>query len=383
LVFLEIYKGARRSWPDSPFQGRDRFLLIGAVAGIVAVLASYAFHSYIGSFEVKYFFWLLVALLFFRGGIEKEPSAGAATRPGMKVLSALAVVAFASVHMGNSLRSLSIEARREKFGWAQNFGFYKPEEDVRGFRFRWARKHAGMVIENGSPLLVLPMLASHPDVAENPVKVRVFLSDRYFRRKILLDQVVLRSREWTDAEFLLPESGEEDTYLTFESSREWQPMRQSGVPDPRWLALGMGDYWFKYPRELPAGRIKGSQRIPAESWGGKWKARLSAEGTSFLRFKTTEKNIAVRLLVEGQKAFGEGPFIVVRLGGRVIGRTVIAQEGWTPVVFEARAEEGENVLSVEFSNDVYRPDMGQDRNVFLGDVEILYLRKKPGSSSDG
>jgi len=91
----------------------------------------------------------------------------------------------------------------------------------------------------------------------------------------------------------------------------------------------------------------------------------------------------VRLLVEGQKAFGEGPFIVVRLGGRVIGRTVIAQEGWTPVVFEARAEEGENVLSVEFSNDVYRPDMGQDRNVFLGDVEILYLRKKPGSSSDG
>ena len=240
-----------------------------------------------------------------------------------------------------------------------------------------------MVIENGSPLLVLPMLASHPDVAENPVKVRVFLSDRYFRRKILLDQVVLRSREWTDAEFLLPESGEEDTYLTFESSREWQPMRQSGVPDPRWLALGMGDYWFKYPRELPAGRIKGSQRIPAESCGWKWKARLSAEGTSFLRFKTTEKNIAVRLLVEGHKAFGEGPFIVVRLGGRVIGRTVIAQEGWTQVVFEARAEEGENVLSVEFSNDVYRPDMGQDRNVFLGDVEILYLRKKPGSSSDG
>jgi len=71
---------------------------------------------------------------------------------------------------------------------------------------------------------------------------------------------------------------------------------------------------------------------------------------------------------------------VVRLDGRVIGRTVIAEEGWTSVVFEALAEEGENVLSVEFTNDVYRPDLGQDRNVFLGETEILSLRAKPGSS---
>jgi hypothetical protein len=141
----------------------------------------------------------------------------------------------------------------------------------------------------------------------------------------------------------------------------------------------MGDYWFKYPRELPAGRISGTQRIPAKNWGGKWRDRLSAEGTSFLKFRTPERDIAVRLQVKGEKALGAGPHIVVRLGDRVIGRTVIAEEGWTSVIFEARAEEGENVLSVEFTNDVYRPDMGQDRNVFLGEVEILYLRPKPGS----
>jgi len=54
-------------------------------------------------------------------------------------------------------------------------------------------------------------------------------------------------------------------------------LRHSGVPDPRWLGLGMGDYWFTYPRDLPAERITGIQRIPAGNWEGKSKDRLSAE----------------------------------------------------------------------------------------------------------
>jgi hypothetical protein len=379
-VFLEIYRGAKRSWSSSPFQGREKFILIGAISGIAAILVGYLFHSYIGSFEVKYFFWLLVALVFFRPNQAEESASGAGGGTRRKVLSALAVLAFASVHLGNSLHSLSIEGRREKFGWAQNFGFYGPERDVRGFRFRWARKNAGLVIENGVPLLTVPMLTSHPDAEENPVRVKVFLSDRYFRRKKLFREVVLRTREWTEAEFILPASPEKNTCLIFEADREWQPLRHSGVPDPRWLGLGMGDYWFTYPRDLPAERITGIQRIPAGNWEGKSKDRLSAEGRSTLKFRTAEKDVAFRLRIRGQKAFGLGPHIVVRLGDRVIGRTVIAEEGWTLVVFEARAEEGENVLSVEFTNDVYRPDLGQDRNVFLGETEILSLRAKPGSS---
>jgi len=379
-VFLEIYRGAKRSWSASPLQGREKFILIGAVSGIAAILVGYLFHSYIGSFEVKYFFWLLVALVFFSPNPAEEPAAGAGGRTRRKVLSALAVLAFASVHLGNSLHSLSIEGRREKFGWAQNFGFYGPERDVRGFRFRWARKHAGLVIENGPAILRVPTLASHPDAEENPVRVKVFLSDRYFRRKKLLREVVLRTREWTEEEFILPASQEMNTYLIFEADREWQPLRHSGVPDPRWLGLGMGDYWFTYPRDLPAERIAGIQRIPAGNWEGKSKDRLSTEGRSTLKFRTAEKDVAFRLRIRGQKAFGLGPYIVVRLGDRVIGRTVIDEEGWTSLVFEARVEEGENVLSVEFTNDVYRPDLGQDRNVFLGETEILSLQAKPGSS---
>ncbi len=378
-VFLEISRRAKRSWRESPFQGRDRFILSGAVSGIVAIFVNYFFHSYIGSFEVKYFFWLLVALVFFSAPDKKEPPSGAENRRGLRMIPALAVVTFAFVHLWNSGHSLSIEERREKFGWAQNFGFYEQEKDDRGFRFRWARKHAGLTVDNLDRSLIVPMIASHPDVAEHPVEVKFFLSDRYFREKKPLKQVVFTDNSWMESEFVLPESPDRCFYIIFEASREWQPLKHSGVPDPRWLALATGDYWFKHPQELPEERIAEIQTLPAKNWQGRFKDKLAAAGKSFIKFKTQHKDVAVRLRVKGQKAFGLGPYIVVRLGSRIIGRAVITEEDWTSLVFKIQGEEGENVLSVEFMNDIYRPDLRQDRNVFLGDVEILDLQAKLGS----
>lgn len=378
-IFLEIGRAAKRSWEESPFQGRDKFILAGAVSGLAAMLVNSVFHSYIGSFEVKYFFWLLAALVMFGAPRQKESPAGALKRPGRRIFAALAVVAFAAVHLGNSWHSLSIEERRERFGWAQDFGFYKPESDHRGFPFRWARKQAGLAIDSRDRNLIIPMNVSHPDVAEHPVKVRVFLSDRYFRGKRLLEEVVFSNSGWMDREFILPESPDQCSYLIFDSDREWQPLQHSGVPDPRWLAWARGDIWFQYPKELAAERIAGIQKIPVENWQGKWKDRLSAGGTSFLKFQSPSGEAAFRLQIKGQKAFGLGPYIVVRLNNRIIGRTVITNEGWTSLIFEAPVEKGEKTFSVEYTNDIYRPDLGQDRNVFLGDVEILSLHPKSGS----
>ncbi|MBM3284404.1 MAG: O-antigen ligase family protein, partial [Candidatus Aminicenantes bacterium] len=44
-------------------EARPDFIAIGAAAGVAAFLVSFVFHSYIGSFEVIGFFWLLAALL--------------------------------------------------------------------------------------------------------------------------------------------------------------------------------------------------------------------------------------------------------------------------------------------------------------------------------
>ncbi|MFQ6110009.1 MAG: carbohydrate-binding domain-containing protein [Candidatus Aminicenantales bacterium] len=58
-----------------------------------------------------------------------------------------------------------------------------------------------------------------------------------------------------------------------------------------------------------------------------------------------------------------------------MGRTMLLSSRWTPVVIHpGLLEEGEHTLSVEFTNDYYNPRLKQDRNVWLGDVEVLELR---------
>jgi O-antigen ligase len=63
-LFAVILKQIAKNIKEFPSHSSDRFILYGATAGIVSVLINYLVHSYVGSFEAKYFFWLLVAITF-------------------------------------------------------------------------------------------------------------------------------------------------------------------------------------------------------------------------------------------------------------------------------------------------------------------------------
>jgi hypothetical protein len=81
------------------------------------------------------------------------------------------------------------------------------------------------------------------------------------------------------------------------------------------------------------------------------------------------------LLVKGQKFLDVGPYLIIRLDNRVIGKTQITEENWLPLVFTPKMRAGEHELSVEFINDLYSPEKRLDRNAFLGDLDIIYFRK--------
>jgi hypothetical protein len=84
--------------------------------------------------------------------------------------------------------------------------------------------------------------------------------------------------------------------------------------------------------------------------------------------------VAIRLWAKGQKAFDIGPYLVIKLDDTTIGKTMLDQDGWLSLILQAEINEGDHILSVEFTNDIHDPKKGQDRNVFLGDVEILSLK---------
>lgn len=373
-LFYEVIKQIRRTWKRFSVNDKDKFIFIGIISGLVSVFVNFFFHSYIGAFDVKYLFWFLIALVFVYLRVSGKPEVHSRLNRKYKFIAIILFLSFGGIHLWNSMHSLSLNNGTEKYGWNQNFGFYQRERDDRGVYFKWAKKCAGISVENVGSVLVIPMMASHPDIEKNPIKVRVYSANHYFNKKIFIKEIVLDKNEWIDFEYSIPDISEEKIYLVFETNRVWQPLKYLGVPDPRWLAIGLGEEWFKYQSELSKKEIRNVHTISSENWEGKLGKNLMSNEISKIKFRTREKKAVLRLWARGQKAFGLGPYIIVKLDNKMIGKTQLTKDNWISLIFTPEISEGEHVLSVEFTNDFYKPKLGQDRNVFLGHLEIIYKR---------
>ncbi len=76
---------------------------------------------------------------------------------------------------------------------------------------------------------------------------------------------------------------------------------------------------------------------------------------------------------EGGTGIGRGPLFAVKLDNVLIAKTFLNQEGWAPLYLSSSMSRGEHTLTVEFINDFNDPGRGEDRNLFLGDLDIITL----------
>ncbi|MFC2169495.1 O-antigen ligase family protein [Acidobacteriota bacterium] len=372
-LFFGIIKVMKKSFAENSPDRENRVILYGVTAGVVSIFFNFFFHSYVGSFEVKYFFWLLVALIFVYARDSKKEEKSLKHGNKFKIMAIVLLLSFGVIHFWNSTHSLSIGNETEKYGWVQNFGLYQNEKDDRGFLFQWGKKTVGVTIDNLEDTVIFPIRAAHPDINKRPVRVKIFLADKHFRKQRLLKEITLLNERWIEHELQISIKPGEKTHLVFETNRIWQPQRSLGVPDPRWLAIAFGKFWYKHSQQIPERRIKEIQTRSPENWEGKFRSFLHSNGISKMKFSVHQKNAALRVHMRGIKAFDLGPYVIVRLDERIIGKTMLSEEEWISLVFTPEMDEGEHVLSVEFINDVNRPDLGQDRNFRLGDLEVIYL----------
>lgn len=394
-IFGRLARRMVRTIRRPPGEVRAGFQALGVAAGLATFLISFLFHSYIGSFEVILFFWLLAALLF-RLTDEPEDAPSAGRDPGRgadgdargtprgggswkgrrraAVAAGLGVLVFGAVHLRNSLGPLSIEERTEKFGWTQDFGFYSRERNDRGFDFRWSGARAGLALRNLGAPLIIPVTAMHPDIADRPVTIRIYLADRRFRRTLLLLEYVQRNKEWSEMDILLPGPERRMVYLVLEPGRTWSPRRELGVPDSRELGFAMGDPWYRHPTEVPEHRETQREIFPSGLWVGPRGNVLLENGTASMKIRiegAESTPAAVVLHLRGKPAAGLWPYAVIRLNGSVIGRTIVRSEDWTPLVLFPAVKPGDHVLSVDFVNDFNIPRQGESRDLFLGDVFFI------------
>jgi O-antigen ligase len=243
-IFWLVFRKVRSSFRESQ-DTTDKILLVGLSAGLVSYAINLFFHTYIGSFDTKYTFWLLTAVIFSLGTPEKGQKEKRRQKRGVINLSTALLLLFTASYLWNSTHSLSLKRRMETFQLVQNFGFYQQEKDESGRPFRWTKGAAGMTIHIEDQIMDIPLLASHPDIQENPVAVKVFVVKDFFRQKKLLDTVILKENAWRDFTFRTAEDTDENVILLFKVSRTWNPQKILGVPDPRRLGVAVGKIRFR------------------------------------------------------------------------------------------------------------------------------------------
>lgn len=244
-IFFHLFGPMIRNYRSLLPGDRDNFLFLGAAAGLISLFSNFFFHSFIGNFETKYTFWLLAGIVLVWGKVQGKPEVKIPERRTVRILAVCVIFLFAASHFWNCTHSLSLKNRTELFGLKQNFGFYGTEMIGKGQKFQWTREYAGLALEVDKPVLKIPLHASHPDIKTNPVKVKVYLIKEFFRKKRLLDEIVLDNNGWKTYEFSLPEEVGEEVILLIRVSRIWNPQKLTGIPDPRNLGVAVGEITFQ------------------------------------------------------------------------------------------------------------------------------------------
>jgi len=244
-IFWEIFKQIKRSLGKYSPDDRWRYIQIGISCGTISIFLIILVHTFIGSYEIKYTFWLLVALIFCLSRSEKEPGEKLHFSKGFKILSLVLIVVFGAVHLWNSTHSLSLKSRTEKLGLKQDFGLYQEEKTDDGREFRWTGSYGGQTIKIEKSVIEIPLLASHPNIEKNPVEVKIYLIKDFFREKKLLDEIILTESIWKTYEYDIPEEVNQEVILLIKVSRTWNPLKITGAPDPRNLGVAVGKIQFK------------------------------------------------------------------------------------------------------------------------------------------
>jgi hypothetical protein len=244
-LFMEIIKQMRKSWKEVPSDDNNKFILMGAISGLFALFISYLFHSYIGSYEVQFTFWVLVGIIFGVGKIYGQKEEKVIFSKNFKISSLVIILIFCSVHLWNSTHSLSLKSRTEQLGIKQDCGFYEHEKTNDGREFRWTREYGGLTVKIEKSIIEIPLLASHPDIKQKPVRVKIYLIKDFFKQKKLLDDLTLTQDIWKKYEYDVSQEVGQELILLVKVNRTWNPFKTVGTPDPRNLGVAMGKIEFK------------------------------------------------------------------------------------------------------------------------------------------
>jgi len=112
-------------------------------------------------------------------------------------------------------------------------------------------------------------------------------------------------------------------------------------------------------------------RYNQSDWKGSQGGNLQAKGQCWIETSLPDGEISFKISAKGQKAKGEWPYMIVWLNEEMIGDAWVSSDAWEFYRFQRKIKRGQYRISVEFINDYSTESPGEDRNLFVGDLEIL------------
>lgn len=357
-IFLSHFKKGQEPEPG--------YLNAGISSGILAMFVIFLFGAHTLSFEIQMVFWMMAGLLF---AISPSRKNDLRLRRLKGITVCLCIGIFAAFHAWNSFHDLSLQKRTRIFGLPQEFGFYQ-SENMEGREFRWTAKKAGLTVRIKKPFLVIPVLASHPDIKKNPVKVNIFISENLLKEKRLLDEIVLKESSWQEFRFDLSRAVGGDVLFSFEVSRTWKPSELLGTSDSRDLGIAVGTWQF---REISS--AKPEERLVRRSgpsdWEGPQRSNLYENGRCWIETSLPEGDVLFKICAKGQEFKNEWPYMIVWLNDEMMGGEWVSSDIWTYYSFEKKIKSGRYKISAEFINESEIERSDKSRALFVGNLEII------------
>jgi hypothetical protein len=123
-----------------------------------------------------------------------------------------------------------------------------------------------------------------------------------------------------------------------------------------------------------------THRILPSDWRGEAGGNLYWNRGCFTAIKLYRGKVLFKIQARGTPAQGVSPHMMVTLNQEVLGETDVTSGEWKPYSFTKDVQTGEYTLWVYFTNDFcLEKDVGgkkirEDRNLFVGAGEMLYVR---------
>lgn len=138
------------------------------------------------------------------------------------------VAVFAAGTAYSASHGLRVAARAAEFDWPYSYGFYGPEMGPVG-EFRWTGKQGVIVLQAPKPWMKLTVSVNHPDLAREPVDVKVWRdSEEVLRATLKTTNPV--------TEYIRVPAGDKRIVLETQANRVLRPA-DFGLQDPRELGV--------------------------------------------------------------------------------------------------------------------------------------------------